>query len=303
MKLFDKTKGGVEMKTIFIILLSFIIFITIAYADVVILKPVGIGDYTVINYQFPDAGEHWDKVDDIPHDGDGTKVHTDSPNQQKDAYNVENISLTGTINFVSVYFTFESGTPGHNVWAQPYLRLDSVETSGTEVVEDGYAPYWDSTYSEVLGRPGGGTWVWPDINNLQVCIGLRSRGPGYGHSLCTNVYVEVDYSATNIEEPNDELPVTNQKLTVFPNPFTTATSITLNLPSIGHSAEGEKTSAQCQVPSDRKDIALHIYDVSGRLIKNLSLGTGRLELGTEFKPGVYFLKVKGCKPVKVVKLR
>jgi len=89
----------------------------------------------------------------------------------------------------------------------------------------------------------------------------------------------------------------------FPNPFTTSTTITFTLPSIGHSAEGEKTSAQCQVPSDRKDIALHIYDVSGRLVKDFSLGTGHSSLGTavtwdgtdnNHRPvaaGVYFYKL------------
>ncbi len=270
------------MKVIFIILVSFTIFITIAYSDVVILKPDGTGDYTFITYQFPDTGEHWDKVDDIPHDGDTTKVHTDTPDQQKDAYALEDISLTGEINSVSVYFTFESGTPGDNVWAQPYLRLNSVETAGIEEVEDGYAPYWDSTYSEVIGRPGGGAWIWSDINNLQVCIGLR--GPSYGHAICTNVYVEVDYSPTNIEEPNDELPVINQKLIVAPNPFYHQIHVEFGI-------------------QNNKNVNIEVYDLSGRQVYRAKVTNNQSVTLEHLKPGIYFLKVEGLSPISIIKLR
>ncbi len=51
---------------------------------------------------------------------------------------------------------------------------------------------------------------------------------------------------------------------VIPNPFTTSTTISFT--RIGQSAEG---------------IELKIYDMSGRLVKNLSLGTRHLALGTD----------------------
>ena len=107
------------------------------------------------------------------------------------------------------------------------------------------------------------------------------------------------------EERNQDLShkTTDLRLLCYPNPFTTST--TIHLTSIAQSAEGieEKTSAQCQVPSDREDIALHIYDVSGRLVKSVPLTTNHLSLGTDLLPGIYFLKLNG-KPVgKVVKVR
>ena len=101
-----------------------------------------------------------------------------------------------------------------------------------------------------------------------------------------------------------------------PNPFSTTTHISLTLPSIGHSAKGigQKTSAQCQVPSDREDIALHIYDISGRLVKSFSLTTnhsalttavswdGRDNAGRRVKSGVYFVSLKAGEKVLTKKL-
>lgn len=69
---------------------------------------------------------------------------------------------------------------------------------------------------------------------------------------------------------------------------TTITTITLTLPSIGHREEG---------------VELRIYDPSGRLIKSIPLITNHMSLGTKLKPDVYFLRVEGCEPLKVVKLK
>jgi flagellar hook assembly protein FlgD len=56
------------------------------------------------------------------------------------------------------------------------------------------------------------------------------------------------------------------------------------------------------VPSEKENITLKIYDVSGRLVKNLALGTGQSAPGTtvmwdgkddahkKLPGGVYFLK-------------
>ena len=74
-------------------------------------------------------------------------------------------------------------------------------------------------------------------------------------------------------------------------------------------------SVQCQVPSEKAQITLNIYDVSGRLVKSFSLSTAYSLLPTgvtwdgkdngdkQVNAGIYFLKVEGFKPVKVVKLK
>ncbi len=60
-------------------------------------------------------------------------------------------------------------------------------------------------------------------------------------------------------------------LNISPNPFTTSTTISFTLPS---AQVHKSTGAQAE------DIELKIYDMNGRLVKNLSLVTGHCPLGT-----------------------
>lgn len=146
-----------------------------------ILRPNTPGDYTNINRQWPDEGEHWDKV--VVADGGDTRVFTMSTPQQKDAYNLtpSAIPVGSTINSVKVYGTFLGG------YYQPFLRLGTDETAGTKI--EGAADY--ETHYETLSRPGGGVWSVADLADLQVVIGLH-RNSTYCHF--DQVYVEVDYT-------------------------------------------------------------------------------------------------------------
>jgi hypothetical protein len=76
----------------------------------------------------------------------------------------------------------------------------------------------------------------------------------------------------------------SHRLHVFPNPFRYTTHVEL-----------AGTYA-------RQKIRLEIFDISGRLVKSSLLGVSALHLGKDFSPGIYFLKVAGSKPVKLVKL-
>ncbi|MBA7584895.1 hypothetical protein ES708_26861 [subsurface metagenome] len=118
-----------------------------------------------------------------------TRVYTESSTQQKDAYNLQNTSIPvgATINSVGVYFRVDGG--GYPGYGQPFLRLGTNETAGAEQRHQ-YA--WQ-TYSQILARPGGGSWSRADLNSLQGVIGLRAySAPKPFH--CTQVYVEVDFS-------------------------------------------------------------------------------------------------------------
>ena len=97
-------------------------------------------------------------------------------------------------------------------------------------------------------------------------------------------------SMTAVEEEKPNNIPHKGSFIVSPNPFTG--SITISLPGI---REDESTSLQGK--------ALRIYDVSGRLVESFSLTTNHLSLNTDFEPGIYFLKVKGYKSEKIVKLQ
>jgi hypothetical protein len=164
------------------------------------LYPNGAGDYTNIDSQSPSSGAHWDKVDEASADDATTYVYTSSDSQQEDAYALQDTSQTGTINSVTVYFRFRSSASTiYNAFCQPFLRLGASETAGTE--QSTQSTTW-TTYSETLARPGGGSWSWTDINDLQVCIGLRHTSivSSY-YAQCTQVYVVVDYTVN--QAPTD----------------------------------------------------------------------------------------------------
>ena len=48
--------------------------VTTPVNDDVILRPAGTGDETDVKYQYPDTGEHWDKVDEATSDNESTYV-------------------------------------------------------------------------------------------------------------------------------------------------------------------------------------------------------------------------------------
>lgn len=155
------------------------------------LRPNAAGDYTNITYQTPLTGSHWDKVDEEVADDVDTYVWAMSTAQLKDAYKLQNTAIpsSSVINSVTVYFRclLNYGIR----FAQPFLRLGTDETAGTEVTGAGDEGY--KTRNETLARPGGGTWAVSDLNSLQVCMGLRSRTSGIVTHF-TQVYVVVDYT-------------------------------------------------------------------------------------------------------------
>ncbi|OYD16049.1 hypothetical protein CH333_04430 [candidate division WOR-3 bacterium JGI_Cruoil_03_44_89] len=122
-------------------------------------------------------------------------------------------------------------------------------------------------------------------------------------------------------EENQSYKSNMPKIKACPNPFSTTTAITLS----GYQATMSNSSI---ARSPDSQIALNIYDLSGRLIRTLPITPclpagrdyrspitevtwdGRDMRGKEVQSGVYFLRVKGNKsvqdayrPVKVVKLR
>jgi len=112
-----------------------------------------------------------------------------------------------------------------------------------------------------------------------------------------DVYYKQMHQLVGIKQTeNPKLEILNPKLTAYPNPFTNTTHISLSFPSIGQRAEGKGQRV--------KNIGLKIYDLSGRLVKDFSLGTGHSSLvtvvswdgrddsGRRVRSGVYFVNLK-----------
>jgi len=153
------------------------------------IRPNGAGDYTGIANVFG-AATHWEAVDDVASDADATYVYTTSTTQQKDAYNLgaSTIPAGSTINSVTAYAFARELVGTGNGRVQIYLRLSGSESAGSaRTTNNVYAPY-----SDVLARPGGGSWVVSDFADLQVGVGLWETGGV--ESRCTQSYVTINYT-------------------------------------------------------------------------------------------------------------
>jgi len=161
------------------------------------LLPNADGDYTNIPYP---GGSHYSLVDDSVGTPDDATTHVytdlDDSAEVKDAYELEDdgIPSGSVIESVTVHFRYRTNAVSPNkAHAIPYLRLNGVETAGTETTVTGDT--WTS-FSQTLSRPGGGDWQTSDIADLQVAMGIYLDAGGGGRAQLTQVYVEVSYYPT-----------------------------------------------------------------------------------------------------------
>lgn len=175
------------------------------------LRPSADGDYTNLGNQlgYPPNYVHVDEQ--VPDDG-ATWVFIESLTQVKDAYQLADTAIPegALISSVTAYFRVQGN---NQKYYQPFLRLGGVETAGTEVLPSGTNNY--TTFSEALSRPGGGSWQVSDLNNLQVCIGLRSKLAGH-YCRCTQVYVEIGYTVVTARSSSDAGEGAEAKVTGYP---------------------------------------------------------------------------------------
>jgi hypothetical protein len=91
------------------------------------------------------------------------------------------------INSVSVYTRISGfGPPIGSVFAS--LVLGVAVSNGPTNVPTGLPPVWDS-FTDLIARPGGGSWSLSDFSTLQVQVTAPANQPA-----CTSLWVSVDYT-------------------------------------------------------------------------------------------------------------
>jgi hypothetical protein len=166
------------------------------------LRPNGAGDETNIGDQYPTSGAHWDKVDEVTPDEGSTYVGTYNSAYQRDLYNLaDHIEGAGTINFVKVY------ARGKVTASPTQASLKIAVKSGATVAESSektittswanYSQQWDTNPNT------GAAWTWDEIDSLQAGITVRRCNASGEYTVCTQLYVEVDYSSVTAKTSSD----------------------------------------------------------------------------------------------------
>ena len=162
-----------------------------ALSATVILRPNAAGDETNFNIGgTTPAPTNWESVDEASSDDDVTYVEEVGNSYAHDLYSLSDVSLSGSINSVTVYIHCKAGpTPA---WPSAYTRIKTGggAYNGTEItLSTSYATY-STSYSN---NPGGGAWTWTQINALQAGLGMKKASNAQPKkSICTQVWVVVD---------------------------------------------------------------------------------------------------------------
>lgn len=130
---------------------------------------------------------------------------------KKDSYLVKKTQISGNIRQMEVVFRVcfydkQLGGTVQTATAQPFLRLNSTDSLGTEVTLTSFASATDSpdedfynfkTYRQIISRPGGGVFTKDDLESLEVGIilGNVSSYVDINRVICTQLYIDAVVSA------------------------------------------------------------------------------------------------------------
>jgi len=163
--------------------------------DTLIFRPNATGDENGIDVQFPDSGEHWDKVDEETADDDSTYVASNSPSWKEDLYHIPDHSTQtagGDINYVEGYLVCRATANATQDSAYVHIKTNGTEYNGsTENMTPSYATY---SYQWTKNPSANTTWTWDEIDTLQIGAGLSQPTSGE-YTRCTQVYAEVSFDA------------------------------------------------------------------------------------------------------------
>ncbi len=177
------------------------------------LRPNAAGDEENIPTVVGDGvGAHYTTVDEETPDEDTSYVGSGYADDTwyRDLYNVAGHSEgSGTINHIKVYARCYTPTASP---VQAGLKIAIKSGTGTgdpDTVDEGSEEGLTNSYADYFNQwstnpATGSAWTWDEIDKLQIGISLRrTKDSSWGKSRCTQVYVEVDYTAVTSKTSSD----------------------------------------------------------------------------------------------------
>lgn len=159
------------------------------------IRPTANGDHIGLNYQFPVADAHWDKVDEEETDEDATYVQMNASAgfEGYDLYELEDLPIAkGTASKITIYMRMRrNGTETHTSY--PRIRIKTHGTVyGYQYVEPGNT--WANISQELTLNPfTGEAWTVEEVNDLQIGPTCDPGTFDTKQVRCTQVWVVVDY--------------------------------------------------------------------------------------------------------------
>ncbi|MBA7634577.1 hypothetical protein ES703_42166 [subsurface metagenome] len=165
--------------------------------DVETLRPNAAGDKNEVTGQSGCSAcpNHYTCVDEVVADDNTSYIHctTDYP---EDLYNLSASTGSGTINKITVYARVRAGNQWD--WWKALIKAGGMTVvlgAAHKVFDDYGDENWHNYSEDQATDPNtGSAWTWAAIDSLQA--GGRFSGAN-GYIDCTQVYVEVDYSAVS----------------------------------------------------------------------------------------------------------
>lgn len=156
---------------------------------------IGEGDKTRIASQWPETGEHYDKVDESTADDEATFVYTYSKKYQTDLYDLSELGLYDVeITGLSISFRFSGGADdGHDVtgYARAVIKTDGSGFNGAEESQLGPA-FVTRSYHWDTNPKTGAAWTPDEIDELQAGAKIKTADKDAAVRL-TQVTVAVSY--------------------------------------------------------------------------------------------------------------
>jgi len=231
-------------------------------------------------------------------------------------YIITGYSARDTNNSITDIYLLKTNSIGNVVWERRYGGDSDDEGRSVTQTSDGGYIITGITHSWVNGggvylikTDSSGDTLWTNTYEngyylhsvQQTSDGGYVAAGGRGSSYSWDVYLIKTGENGNVgvkeTEERKEKREEGEQMTVFPNPFSTSTTITLSLPSIGHP---DGTVDTFHGTSRTERIELKIFDLTGRLVRTFpsslfSLRSsvtwdGKDGSGKTVPSGIYFLK-------------
>jgi hypothetical protein len=152
------------------------------------IHPNAAGQYAQWTQEYPSGSAHWDCCDEDPPDDDSSYVETNTAAWKYEAYNLENHTGSGTINWVRVYVRAKFTSAGTSNFRTLIRTYDTDYESGDITLSTSY----QNNYTQYDTNPNTGlAWTWDEIDSLQA--GASGRKSGTINIRMTAVWVVINY--------------------------------------------------------------------------------------------------------------